>query len=398
MAKKMNWTPDQQKAIDARGGTLIVSAAAGSGKTAVLVERCIRRLTDTENICSADELLIVTFTRAATAEMRSRLAEAVAKKLREDPTNEHLQTQQMLLPSAQICTIDSFCGNLVRENFEQLGLSPDFRMLDETEVSVLQQAALEEVLEELYAEQDPDFLKLVELLATGRDDTSIEENILRLHTYSRAYPSPEHWLRNALTLYDEPSGAYRILKGSLQELIDSWVLKWENAIRQLQAERTPPDVSFDETITCIRGYIAELDTLTGLLTAEDWNGFLAAVDAISIPTLKKPKDPENKRKNYSSPALALAGKLKEDFTPGKLPAAFRKFALSDEADVAVDNALLKPLAEKLVELGVSEAINLDGGNTTCMIFMGDVINRPEGTKEKNLRTVNGLIGVREGGE
>jgi ATP-dependent helicase/nuclease subunit A len=268
------------------------------------------------------------------------------------------------------CTIDSFCGNLVRENFEQLGLSPDFRMLDETEVSVLQQAALEEVLEELYAEQDPDFLKLVELLATGRDDTSIEENILRLHTYSRAYPSPEHWLRNALTLYDEPSGAYRILKGSLQELIDSWVLKWENAIRQLQAERTPPDVSFDETITCIRGYIAELDTLTGLLTAEDWNGFLAAVDAISIPTLKKPKDPENKRKNYSSPALALAGKLKEDFTPGKLPAAFRKSALSDEADVAVDNALLKPLAEKLVEcvLRFDEAYTLKKREENALDF------------------------------
>ncbi|MBQ6445688.1 MAG: UvrD-helicase domain-containing protein, partial [Clostridia bacterium] len=138
MEKPMNWTPDQLKAIDARGGTLIVSAAAGSGKTAVLVERCIRRLTDTEHPCSADRLLIVTFTRAATAEMRSRLAEAVSKKLLEDPTNEHLQKQQMLLPSAQICTIDSFCGYLVRENFEQLGLTPDFRMLDGTEVSVLQ--------------------------------------------------------------------------------------------------------------------------------------------------------------------------------------------------------------------------------------------------------------------
>ena len=201
---------------------------------------------------------------------------------------------------------------------------------------MLQQAALEEVLEELYTEQDPDFLKLVELLATGRDDASIEENILRLHTYSRAYPSPEHWLQNALSLYDEPSRAYRILKESLQELLDSWVLKWENAIRQLEAERTPPEVSFDGTIECIRGYIAELDTLNKLLDAEDWNGFLTAVQNISIPGLKKPKDPENKRKNYSSPALALASKLKEDFTPAKLPGAFQKFALSDEADVAVD--------------------------------------------------------------
>lgn len=349
MAKPMNWTKDQEKAIDARGGTLIVSAAAGSGKTAVLVERCIRRLTDTEHPCSADKLLIVTFTRAATAEMRSRLAEAVSKQLLEDPTNEHLQKQQMLLPSAQICTIDAFCGNLVRENFEQLELTPDFRMLDETEVSVLQQAALEEVLEELYTEQDPDFLKLVELLATGRDDASIEENILRLHTYSRAYPSPKHWLEHALGLYDDPSRAYRILRSSLQELLDSWVLRWQNAIRLLEAERQPAEISFGETITCIRGYLSELDRLTALLDAEDWNGFLAAVQDLTIPALKKPKVPKELRDTFVSPALELAKSLKADFTSGKLPKAFQKFALSEEDDVAVDNALLKPLARKLVD-------------------------------------------------
>lgn len=349
MAKTMHWTPDQQKAIDARGGTLIVSAAAGSGKTAVLVERCIRRLTDTEHLCSADRLLIVTFTRAATAEMRSRLAEAVAKKLREDPTNEHLQKQQMLLPSAQICTIDAFCGNLVRENFEHLGLAPDFRMLDETEVRVLQQAALEEVLEEFYTEQDPDFLKLVELLATGRDDASIEENILRLHTYSRAYPSPEHWLKNALKLYDEPAQAYRILQASVQELLDSWVLKWENVIRQLQAERQPAEISFDGTIECIRGYIATVQDLSDLLEAEDWNGFLAAVESVNIPRLKTPSVPKDLKDSFSSPALALAKKIKEDFTPGKFPKSFQRFALREEDEVAADNALLKPLAEKLVD-------------------------------------------------
>ncbi|MBR5752855.1 MAG: UvrD-helicase domain-containing protein, partial [Clostridia bacterium] len=194
MAAPREWNPAQELAIEARGGTLVVSAAAGSGKTAVLVERCIRRLTDTEHPCDADRLLIVTFTRAATAEIRSRLSDAVAERLKQDPHNEHLQKQQMLLPSAQICTIDSFCANLVRENFEQLGLSPDFRLLDETEVGVLQQAAMGQVVEELYAEEDPVFRQLVELLATGRDDASLEENILRLHTFSRAYPSPQRWL------------------------------------------------------------------------------------------------------------------------------------------------------------------------------------------------------------
>ena len=205
MPNNVRWTPDQKKAIEARGGTLIVSAAAGSGKTAVLVERCIRRLLDETHPCNADELLIVTFTRAATAEMRTRLSKAISDKLLEDPDNEHLQTQQMLLPSAHICTIDSFCGNLVRENFEQLGISPDFRMLDETEEKVLQQNAMDQILEELYTEQDPAFTRLVELLATGRDDTSIEANIRRLHTYSRAYPSPKHWLETGLSLFDDPT-------------------------------------------------------------------------------------------------------------------------------------------------------------------------------------------------
>ncbi len=350
MANKVQWTADQQNAIDARGGTLIVSAAAGSGKTAVLVERCIQRLLDTEHPCSADRLLIVTFTRAATAEMRSRLAEAVSKKLQEDPTNEHLQKQQMLLPSAQICTIDSFCGNLVRENFERLELSPDFRMLDQTEVNVLQQAALEEILEALYAEQDPDFLKLVELLATGRDDASIEENILRLHTYSRAYPSPTHWLNNALELYDDPSRAYRILQSSLMEFIQSYILRWENAIRLLEEERQPEEINFDVTVLCIQSYIADLEHLYELLEKEEYDEFLTAAGAMEIPTLKKPKIPKELKNAFASPALELAKEVKKNFTPGKFSEALTKFTLSPEEDVAIDNALLKPLAEKLVEI------------------------------------------------
>lgn len=349
MAKRMTWTEDQQKAIDARGGTLIVSAAAGSGKTAVLVERCIQRLIDTEHPCSADRLLIVTFTRAATAEMRSRLANAVSQKLAEDPTNEHLQRQQMLLPSAHICTIDSFCGNLVRENFERLGLSPDFRMLDQTEVSVLQKAALEEILNAFYAEQDPDFLKLVELLASGRDDASIEENILRLHTYSRAYPSPKLWLSHSLELYDDPSGAYRILGSSIRELFDSWVLKWQNVIRRLEEERQPAEISFVETIKCIESYIAELKRLIALLVQEDWNGYLEAVENWSIPPLKKPKIPKELKGSFESPALELAKQIKKDFTPSCLSKALQKFNLTDEEDVRIDNELLKPLAQKLVE-------------------------------------------------
>ena len=131
-----NWTPGQRDAIEARGGTLLVSAAAGSGKTAVLVQRVIERLTDERHPTDADRLLVVTFTKAAAAEMRDRIAAQIALLLEEDPYNVRLQRQQILLARAQISTIHSFCSELVRENFYKLGVSPDFRILDDAEMTL----------------------------------------------------------------------------------------------------------------------------------------------------------------------------------------------------------------------------------------------------------------------
>ena len=142
-----NWTAEQKNAIEARKGSVLVSAAAGSGKTAVLVERVIERLTDKENPTDADRLLIVTFTRAAAGEMRERIADAISERLRKDPTDENLINQQMLLPSAKICTIDSFCSSVVKEYFNYLDISPDFKMVDEGELSVIRQSAVDETIE-----------------------------------------------------------------------------------------------------------------------------------------------------------------------------------------------------------------------------------------------------------
>ncbi|MBQ8469687.1 MAG: UvrD-helicase domain-containing protein, partial [Clostridia bacterium] len=348
MANKPKWTPEQRHAIDARGGTLIVSAAAGSGKTAVLVERCIQRLTDTEHPCSADELLIVTFTRAATAEMRSRLAKAISDRLVEDPENTHLQKQQMLLPSAQICTIDAFCGNLVRENFESLGISPDFRLLDESEVRVLQQNAIDQVMEEFYTSKDPDFLGLVELLATGRDDTSLEGNILRLYTYSRAYPSPKHWLENGLSLYEDPSAAYRLLKESWAEYFDSWVLRWEHFQRLLEKEQGQSDIDYSESVESVKGYIALAEEFLELLENEDWAGFLTRLTGLSqadIPTWKKPSLP----KKQTTAVIEYGKGLKSSFTPGKLRDVLKKLPMTLPEEAAKDLSLLRPYARKLVD-------------------------------------------------
>ena len=347
MPNKPTWTPEQQHAIEARGGTLLVSAAAGSGKTAVLIERCIQRLTDTEHLCRADELLIVTFTRAATAEMRTRLSEAVAKKLSEEPDNTHLQTQQMLLPSAEICTIDSFCGTLVREHFEELGLTPDFRMLDETEVSVLQQSALEQTLEEFYERQDPAFLRLSELLSTGRDDASLEENIRRLHTYSRAYPSPEAWLSSAVRLYEDPEPALQIVARSLTELLDGALLQWQHAKHLLETERQPETISFEKTLASIDGYCESLHALRAMVGSGDWEAFRTTVENWDIPRMGAATVPKEEKETFFSPALEYAKTVKAGFTKSGIRAKLLDYPVGNAEDLSADNESLKPLVQVL---------------------------------------------------
>ena len=197
------WTKEQAMAINARRGSILVGAAAGSGKTAVLTRRVIERLTDKENPSGADRLLIVTFTKAAASEMKARISKAIEEEIKKDPTNERLVIQQMLLPSAKICTIDSFCGSLVRDHFEELDLSPDFQIADEGELELLSQNALALTLEELYQKGEKSFLDLVELLFKGRDDSFLSEMILELYRQSVSYPFPERWLSEISADYEK---------------------------------------------------------------------------------------------------------------------------------------------------------------------------------------------------
>ena len=147
----MNFTPEQQKVIELHNSNILVSAAAGSGKTAVLVERIIRMICEGEHPADIDRLLIVTFTNAAAAEMRERIAAGIAARLEADPGNDHIQKQSALLHNAQITTIDSFSLFLIRNHFNEIGLDPDFRVADEGEIKLLQQEVLGQLLEDAYA-------------------------------------------------------------------------------------------------------------------------------------------------------------------------------------------------------------------------------------------------------
>lgn len=154
----VKYTPDQQRVIDTRDKNILVSAAAGSGKTAVLVERIIRKICDEEHPVDIDRLLIVTFTSAAAAQMRERISRAIQKRLEEHPENEHLQKQSALIHNAQITTIDSFCLFIIRNNFNEIGLDPGFRVADEGEIKLLEADVMEKLLEDAHGEASPEFL------------------------------------------------------------------------------------------------------------------------------------------------------------------------------------------------------------------------------------------------
>ena len=189
---EVKWTKEQQQAIYEKGSNILVAAAAGSGKTAVLVERMINKIIN-ENV-DIDKLLVVTFTNAAASEMRERVLDAIYKKLEEDPENENLQRQITLLNKASICTIDSFCLEVVRNNFYEIdNISPNFRIGDTTEIELLKQEVIEEIFEKNYEGENEDFTLLINTYTSYKDDTPLKDLVLKIYGYIQSNPFPKKW-------------------------------------------------------------------------------------------------------------------------------------------------------------------------------------------------------------
>lgn len=201
----VNWTSKQQEVIDSRNRNLLVSAAAGSGKTAVLVERIIQMISEGDRPLDIDQLLIMTFTNAAAAEMRERIGAAVEQKLKERPEDEHLWLQAALIPQAQITTIDSFCLNIIRSHYNSLDIDPAFRMGDEGELSLLRGDCMGEMLENCYDEADAEFARFVEHFGRGKSDRGIEDVILQAWQFSQSHPWPGEWLASCQKELEEES-------------------------------------------------------------------------------------------------------------------------------------------------------------------------------------------------
>ncbi len=269
---KVKWTSEQQDAIYEKNSNILVAAAAGSGKTAVLVERIIHKIID-EKI-DIDKLLVVTFTNAAASEMRERVLDAIYKKLEENPEDENLQRQITLLNKASICTIDSFCLDIVRSHFYELeNVSPNFRIADTTEIELLKQEIIEDIFEEKYESEDEDFTKLINVYTGYRDDTPLKDLVLKIYGYIQSNPFPQKWLREKIDMFNldnkldrdfsqTPWGAI-LLQELEEELID------DMSILKKVEESLSHDIELEKFYQTIRHDREQLDILKNNLNRWD---------------------------------------------------------------------------------------------------------------------------------
>lgn len=338
----VNWTTDQRHAIECRKGSVLVSAAAGSGKTAVLVERVIRRLTDKDNPCSAEDLLIVTFTRAATAQMREKIGAAILKRLSEDPTDRHLRCQYMLLPFAKICTIDSFCNDLVRENFHALGISPDYSLLDNETAVIMKNDVCEAMLERAYEEDlDGRFSELSDMMSSGSSDEDFAKLIIKMYDISTAYPFPDLWLDSLIGEYSQPdinkSRWGGIIKKYVCDMLDYCVSSSRDMMTAMESDPIVADAYGAAVQSDINMYAELREKINS-----DWDEALEAFKTVKYMSLGRvPKGYESETKNV----VTTARKKLKDLLK-KVPGIM---CVSSE-EHADDMRLLRDPVTKLIEL------------------------------------------------
>jgi ATP-dependent helicase/nuclease subunit A len=267
----MTFTPQQLSAIESRGGALLVSAAAGSGKTKVLVERLLSYVTDKNTQCDINEFLVITYTRAAASELRGKILEEISARLSQEPENRHLRRQSLLCYSAHISTIHGFCADILRENAHLLDITPDFRVGDESETAIIKAKVLEDVLNERYEtiEISPGFALLVDTMSAGRDDHRLVEIVLDAHAKLQSHPYPEQWADEQIKQLDLSTVAdvsETVWGRYVMEEASRAAKYWNAAIRKLlEVSETYSDFkkaygpSMEATADSIEAFIKALD-------------------------------------------------------------------------------------------------------------------------------------------
>lgn len=281
------WTPAQKDAIEALKGTVLVSAAAGSGKTAVLVERVIRRITDSENPIDADKFLIVTFTKASAGEMKERIENAILEKLRLDPLNKRLSRQQILLSEANICTVDSFCAKVAREFFERLNISRNFTVLTGKQEEQMKSDALQEAIGEMYESGNT---TAADLLSSDRNDKRLSEAVMRLYNFTRSNLFPDEWLKEKLKDYNTDIPLFDTVWG---KIVKDYIVKNLSFIKSLINEAYK--LSLEDSVlkekfsSMFASDMALAENIEEALKINDFDTVMASFDKASFarfPTVK----------------------------------------------------------------------------------------------------------------
>lgn len=336
----VTWTKDQLEAIETIDKAVIVSAAAGSGKTAVLIERTIRMLCDETKQVSADKLLAVTFTNDAAAQMREKLANALNKKIEEDPTNEWLQLQQMKLQMAKISTINAFCLELVKNNLHQFDISSGVRILDETEYYVMQEKAIEAVLEKHYT-SNPDMMKELNDDFCVGNDKKLVEIILELYKFSRSLPFKDSWFKNALESFDENSLAFK----KWQEIIfEDLKTEFEMAYASfLEANKIAQSLCFfSKTKEVIMSDTILFDEISDVIKVGKWDEIAVFLNNLSFARFSAKADKGTEPPQFEIQMVEKIKNLREDYKKliNKLKDTFSYSKLQINADLEKSKEIL----------------------------------------------------------
>ncbi len=335
------WTHNQKLAINAREGSLLVSAAAGSGKTAVLVERVIRMVTDSSSPVPIDRLLIVTYTRAAAQELKDRISSALSNLITQNPANPWYRRQLMYLPSANISTVDSFCSDLVREFFQHLEISSDYRIADNGELTVIKQEAMERTLEYFYSQKDSVFLSLVESFATVRDDSRLQSNILRMYEFLRSHPFGSKWLNEKLSYYTDFTTVSESVWGHIVldyalSACDYCIDLTENSLRLLEQEVELQSKVIDLFMTDLQYFTSLKEKMSNCT----WDEILTYIDAFVVGRMNA--------RGFTEHPIKLRVAANRDIVKDTYK-SIRALFEQNEAEISSDIRYQQPLISKLFE-------------------------------------------------
>lgn len=282
----MAWTPKQLQAITQKGNNILVAAAAGSGKTAVLVERIINKITK-EKI-DIDKLLVVTFTNAAATEMRERVLDAIYKKLELEPDNLVLRRQIILINKSNISTIHAFCLEVIRNNFYKLDISPNFRLASMPEIELLRMETLEKTFEELYEREDKQFIQLIDTYCNYREDDNLKDILLRIYKYIQSMPFPEEWLHSQVEKFNtneeldfSETDWGKILIKSAKETINEGIKNLKQASMKLEVDK-----ELNKWYLILN---EDIENLSSLLNMENWDEFYSTITNIKFRTWAQDK-------------------------------------------------------------------------------------------------------------